>query len=291
MNKADQYAAQIQQIYPALSIETVRFNQDGQYNEVLVVNEALIFRFARYPAAVTTLQQEVKILQAIQEYVPLPIPNPIYYNLATPVVGEAFMGYQMLPGVPLWRPQFQTIGSRQRRTIARQLASFLRALHSVPIMQLIPDELPVADTHGSYADMYGRIRRQLFPHMRREAQQEAAHHFESFLNDPTASHFEPKLRHGDFGTGNLLFDVENQTMSGIIDFGFASLGDPATDFAAVLTSFGEPFFRECAKTYPAMADALPRVRFYLGTFALQEALFGVENGDEAAFVSGMANYT
>ena len=36
--------------------------------------------------------------------------------------------------------------------------------------------------------------------------------------------------------------------------------------------------------------ALPRVRFYCGTFALQEALFGVENDDRQAFQDGIATY-
>jgi aminoglycoside 2''-phosphotransferase len=291
MSKAAQYANQIRQAYPALHIETVRFNQEGQYNEVLVVNETLIFRFARYPVAVQTLQREVMLLRAIRDHLPLPIPNPIYQNLTTQVVGKAFMGYEMLPGTPLRRSQFQTVGPTGRRRLARQLASFLHTLHGIPVTQLGPVELLAnGDTHESYADLYGRIRQHLFPHMRHDAQEQVAHHFESFLNEPAAWAFEPRLRHGDFGIGNLLFDSETQAMTGIIDFSFAGLGDPATDFAALLASFGETFYWECANIYPAMADSLPHVQFYLGTFALQEALFGFENGDEAAFASGMANY-
>jgi aminoglycoside 2''-phosphotransferase len=35
---------------------------------------------------------------------------------------------------------------------------------------------------------------------------------------------------------------------------------------------------------------LPRIRFYRGIFALEEALFGVENDDPQAFQAGMARY-
>jgi hypothetical protein len=35
---------------------------------------------------------------------------------------------------------------------------------------------------------------------------------------------------------------------------------------------------------------LPRARFYRSTFAIQEALYGVEHGDEAAFERGIAPY-
>jgi len=33
-----------------------------------------------------------------------------------------------------------------------------------------------------------------------------------------------------------------------------------------------------------------RLAFYAGTFALQEALFGIENGDRQAFENGIAAY-
>ena len=35
---------------------------------------------------------------------------------------------------------------------------------------------------------------------------------------------------------------------------------------------------------------MDRVWFYQGTFALEEALFGIENGDPKAFESGIAQY-
>jgi aminoglycoside 2''-phosphotransferase len=290
VNKEWRYATQIRRHYPELSIETVRFNQEGQYNDVLVVNEALIFRFARYPAAVQTLQQEVAILRAIQEQVTLPVPDPIYQNLTTQAVGESFVGYRMLPGEPLWRDKFQAVGKMGRRRMARQLALFLGALHGVSVAEAGLVEPPVADTRDTYADLYGRIRRRLFQYMRPEAKKQVTNHFKSFLDNRAAYQFEPRLRHGDFGTGNLLFDPQAEAITGVIDFGSAGPGDPATDFAGVLASFGEAFFRQCAHSYPEMAHAWPRVQFYVGTYALQEALFGVENGDEEAFASGIAGY-
>jgi len=42
---------------------------------------------------------------------------------------------------------------------------------------------------------------------------------------------------------------------------------------------------------PEMHAALDRVAFYRGTFALQEALFGIENNDTEAFHAGLEAYT
>lgn len=62
------------------------------------------------------------------------------------------------------------------------------------------------------------------------------------------------------------------------------------DLAGLYTSYGEVFYQHCCTTYPAMAAALDRVHFYCDTFALEEALFGLKNGDEEAFHSGMEEY-
>jgi aminoglycoside 2''-phosphotransferase len=98
------------------------------------------------------------------------------------------------------------------------------------------------------------------------------------------------LRHGDFGTGNLIYDPDAGRLTGVIDFGAACMGDGATDMAGLLSSFGAPFLDRCARYYPEIDAASTRIHFYYGTFALQEALFGIENGDDGAFKAGMATF-
>lgn len=290
MNTVEYYTREIKRYCSNLLIESIAINQDGQYNDVLIVNNELIFRFAKVADAIKTLQQEVTILRCIQNHITLPIPNPIYENVTTSVVGEAFIGYRMIPGKPLWFEDFEAIAEPEAfKRIAEQLGGFLRELHHIPIQKMIPDELPMEDTRAGWIDLYSRIQTKLFTYMRLDARQRVTQHFEHFLDTPHLKHFEPALRHGDFGTGNILFDPEQISIVGIIDFGSTGLGDPAVDFAA-LYSYGEAFYRQCYSVYPEMEAALPRIHFYQGTFALQEALFGIENGDMGAFQSGMANY-
>jgi aminoglycoside 2''-phosphotransferase len=54
--------------------------------------------------------------------------------------------------------------------------------------------------------------------------------------------------------------------------------------------YGEAFVRSFTSVYPAVETFLDRARFYAGTFAVQEALWGLEHGDAAAFSSGIAAY-
>lgn len=290
MNKLALYQRAINKSFPDLTIETAKINKDGQYNDVIIINDVLVFRFAKVQPAIKILHQEIAVLNQIGDKVSVRVPNPIYSQVDSDVLGEVFMGYPMIPGIPLWRPNFRKIISVDtRKQMALQLSGFLHDLHNIPC-DSIPVKLENNDSNQKWEDMYQRIRKSLFPEMRPDARIEVAAHFESFLNNSAGYTFTPSLRHGDFGTGNILYDPETSSISGILDFGSIGIGDPAADFAGLFISFGEEFYRLGMSGYPEMDPALDRVHFFCGTFALQEALCGYENGDEVAYNSGMAQY-
>lgn len=290
-DKLAAYTGQIRRFYPDFPIESAALNRDGQYNDVLVVNETFIFRFAKVAPAIETLRREVELLGRLQPHISLPIPQPAFVHTESGVLGEAFMGYPFIPGLPLWREAFQSITDTDDLSrMAGRLASFLRELHSAPAEQIVPSGQPVADTPEDMADLYARIQAKLYGYMRPDAQAGVTAHFEGYFADAERHPYTPTLRHGDFGTGNLLYDPQTQAITGVIDFSFTGLGDPAADFAGLFVSFGEEFYRRCSTLYPAMEAALDRVHFYLGIFALEEAIFGLENNDDAAFHSGIKEY-
>lgn len=287
METVQPFIQAIQMAYPDFAIKRAVLNEEGQYNVVLVIDEQFVFRFPRYEGGLAQLALETEILTAVQPFLPLPVPDPSFVHFNNAPLGQAFMGYQMIPGEPLYPRAFAKISDKA--TLASQIAAFLQALHAVPIRELVSEPLPVSDTKEEWWDIYGRIQAKLFPFMRLDACKSVAHHFETVLDDPRHYQFEPVLRHGDFGTGNLLHNPATQQMSGIIDFGFTVLGDPAFDIAGLLT-YGEPFVQQVATHYPAIHDFWPRIWFYKGAFALFEALFGIENGDQVAFEQGIKEY-
>ena len=290
LSKVQHYIQKINKYYPNLAIDTAKFNRDGQYNDVLIVNESLIFRFAKVQPAVKNLRQEIRVLQNLQAHISLQIPNPRYVNIDPEDDGDCFVGYQMIPGTPLWRENFRKITNLDaRKKMAAQLASFLQSLHQISVPEIVSD-LPRHDSPQEWAEMYLRIQEMLYPAMRQDARLQVSEHFENFLDQPDRYVFEPKLRHGDFGPGNLIYIPESLSIVGIIDFGAIALGDPARDFAGLFISYGEEFYRMCTSIYPEMGHTYDRVLFYCGTFALQEALFGVENDDNDAYHAGMEEY-
>ena len=290
-DKRDIYLQSIQRDFPNLVIQNATLNsQEGQYNDLLIINNLLIFRFPKFEAGLATLRCEAALLERIQGMLPLAIPNPQYVSREMKTVGKAFMGYTKIKGEPLWHPLFQSIKDKTvLKKLAGQLANFLWELHSIPLAQHEID-LPINDLPPEWQNLYDEIRKYLYPKISLDSQQAISHHFETFLEQVSDHPFEPALRHGDFGSGNILYDPQSQSISGIIDFGSAGLGDPAVDIAAAMT-FGDSFFNYYYASYPGLEALIERARFYKDTFALQEALYGVKHDDPAAYERGIAPYT
>jgi aminoglycoside 2''-phosphotransferase len=197
------------QTYPDYSVESVEFNQQGQNNDVLVVNGALIVRFPRYAQGIQDLKVETAILGGIRPYVSLEIPDPQFVHLEGQPPGQAFVGYPRIPGAPLWRDTLQGISDPVAvERLGQQLGQFLKSLHSLSAAQAVPVALPVVDTRAAYNNLYGRMREKLFHYMRPEARQAIEGHFEAFLGDPASFAFQPVLKHGDFGPSNILYDAK-----------------------------------------------------------------------------------
>lgn len=267
---------------PDLIVETIR-RDNGQFNDVLIVNDAWVLRFAKSAAVIAALPGEVAFLRAIAGRLPLATPAVQYLNLTPPHVG---MGYPILPGVALSREWLASASASRLQGIGAQLGEFLRALHALPLDLFTGSA--IQDRAEEWADLYTHIRAHLFPHMRPDAQADVAARFEAFLA-ASDSDWTPSPRHGDFGSGNVLYDETTGDVTAIIDFGSAALGDPAVDIAA-LSTMGETVFQAALTAYPEAAAYRERAAFYRSTFALQQAWYGLRDGSQEDFEYGIARY-
>lgn len=283
------YEKRIREVYPELTITHSKMNEIGQNNDVLMINDSLVFRFPKYTEGIKKLKKETSVLEGIKGNIPLPVPYPIYQSLEPEKVGMVFTGYKLVEGSPLW-PGVFIENEEHHEQIASRLVGFLTALHSQSLESMNMEKKSIGEIRSSIEDLYDRFKEKLFPHMNERAKVEVSHHFDSFLSKNELLDFQPVLTHGDFGASNILWDPERHEVSGIIDFGEAEVGDPAYDFAGLLSSYGECFVRRCLEMYPNGDRIFDRMNFYRGTFALQEALHGNENYDPVAFENGMKGY-
>lgn len=286
MNK---YIEIIKEKNPGLTIEEYSFNKEGQNNDVVIINDDFVFKFPKYSDGIEKLKREAYILNILKSHISLDIPKPIYNNFDSFEIGCLYSGYKMIRGVSFKQDIFHNI--QRKNFIAKQLAIFLKELHSIPLEEICNYKLNVIDGYSEWVSLFEKIQKKLFPFMNKESQDSVSENFNSFFEKNF--NLNKTLIHGDFGPSNIIFDSNNQTISGIIDFNEVSIGDPAMDIASLIGPFGygEDFVRLFESIYPNIEALLDRARFYASTFALQEALFGIEVGDKEAFDAGIKQYS
>lgn len=306
MEKQNEMLDAIRKLAPGLALRTIERIGSGQNNEVWLVDSAFIFRFPRYEEGVRQLRREADLLERIAGRLPLAIPRPEYGVLepaarrdpaAAPraesaAAGRAFMGYRKIEGVPLEGERLHRMrDDASLRRVAGQLTGFLKALHATDLAVgagWLELEAGSFVPYREWEELYERLRLELYRFMNPEARDRTDRHFADFFAARGHSRIDAALIHGDFGGSNILCDPSENKLTGVIDFGSAHVGDPATDYAALSASYGDEFLRIAAELNPDILGMRDRILFYKGTFALQEALFGLEHGDDEAFKSGLA---
>jgi aminoglycoside phosphotransferase (APT) family kinase protein len=111
------------------------------------------------------------------------------------------------------------------------------------------------------------------------------HHFAPVRTAQVDLGYRPVLIHGDLAQYHILYQGVTADLTGIIDFGTPGLGDPACDFAVIISMYGERFLRRMALAYPGITEVLDRARFWAGTMELQWALAGLRSGDRSWLVA------
>lgn len=286
LEKQRTFIETISAVCPAVPIHSTRLH-GGEFNDILVVNETLIFRFPRRAEYIPAFQREVQLLARLQPFLPLPVPTPIFDSGPAAEVGKVFMGYPLIPGEPLSvaaleSPENETL----LQTLTEQLSAFLHALHRLTPAAIGLD-LPEMNMPAWTKTFFEEVRQNLFYYMREDACQAVTDTFESYFGRKDLHIYPTCLIHGDFGGDNILFD--GRGISGVLDFAGACFSDPALDMASVST-YGDRFYERICQLYPLDESMCQRASFYRSLFALEEALAGWKSGDEEAFSRGMEQY-
>ncbi|MGC4107456.1 MAG: phosphotransferase [Thermomicrobiales bacterium] len=251
---------------------------DSGQNAIAWDAAPFIVRVPRHDTAAGALHREASILHEIGPFLPLPTPEIALHTLPD---GMFVAIHRALPGQPLLTPPEDRIDS-----LADALGGFLQDLHAIPHAALDGIALPVAN-RGSWRVWLRDAAAQLAPYLDRADLQRLMDAGEAF-RDALAT-VTPVLIHGDFGKGNIL--AEDGRITGIIDFGSAQIGDPASDLAGLVSSYGAAFLDHMEDAYPgATAPAIrTRITFYRLAFAAMDARYGLDHDDRAAFDAGIAS--
>lgn len=272
MNIPSSYLEKIRAVYPNISFDHLDFNLDGMVNDVVVVNHDCVCRFAKTEWGKEVLAHEAKVLELVQSYVDLRVPR--FEHLE-----EGFVTYRFIKGEPLSRNTLLKLGANKQARVISQLGTFHQQLHSIPRSVLDNAGVSSSDTERSCEDwlqLYAQVQETLFPHLWRHQQTWVHELFAPVVSGELNLSYTPVLINGDIAVYHILFDPVSESISGVIDFGTAGLGDAACDIAVLLGNYGETIVQRMQSNYPMLQDVIDRARFWAGTVELQWAVSGVK---------------
>lgn len=283
------YWSLITRTYPQFSnydLAAIQLLTQGWDSLVLNINNEYVFRFPRREETRQQFLKEIKLLPELKKILSYPIPNFEFIHLVQQELAQSFVGYHKLPGVPLEHEI-----ARSRRIVV-QLGTFLSELHHFPVREAVRLQIPLAspqDWRQNYLDFYKWVRSHCFPKMQVIEISHFRALWEDYLEDENNFAFQPVLIHGDLASEHILYDPNRDSLSGIIDWGDARIGDPALDFVGLYITGGEDLVRHIMDIYQgACVDTFwQRIKFYRAIFPFYEIQYGFMTQQEPFIQHGL----
>ena len=270
---------------PDLGLIPVRMVENGWDNRVLFADDRdarrWVFRFPRRIEVVADLDRERKILRLVRHRLTVAVPN---WRVDRVIDGQVVVGYPSVPGGPAgYEPDGDgdfsfTIPTPPPDRYAQSLGEALAALHKV-------DATDVAATLGEGLPdpAVARDRWRALHERARESVPipgALAAFWARQVNDDRLWDYPVVLRHGDVHPEHTLVDTD-ASLTGIIDWTDAGLGDPASDFLDPRHAFGPAFGDRLLAVYlaaggvadPALAE---RVVLLQSMAPVPSFLYGLE---------------
>lgn len=182
------------------------------------VGDDLVARLPRRKAAVRLVENEVRWLPEIASRLPLPVPAPLF-------AGDPGRGYPWPWTLAPWIPGERASSSAELDavTTAGDLGAFLRALH-----RPAPRDAPRNPYRGIPLQERDRATRERIQALASRESEPALSLWNTAISEPPYEG-PPVWIHGDLHPANLL--TIDGRLSGVVDFGDITSGDPATDLA------------------------------------------------------------
>lgn len=230
--------------FPEISFKKTQLITKGWDNNVIILDDRLVFRFPKKDAYARRFKGEVKVLDYLSSRVEINIPR---YKFVSP--DRTFGGYDIIIGSEFRPPSLLSLTELQTQVVTKQIADFLLVMHATPpdiAAHIFNDEDHYwwAPSHAQKA--IDEFRTWVFPKLDKNEIDWIEHQFGTYLS--LSFEFETALTHADLVGDHIFFDEEKAEISGIIDFSDMHVSDPAFDFAG-LWEYGESFVVDCLNHY------------------------------------------
>jgi len=253
------YLELIKSRYPQLDLSKIEFNKtDGSYSDIAVVNNEVVFKFAKYDWSAVYLHNEAEVLGFIRNFIAFPLPD-------VEIVDQNVTKREYIKGSPLYSNVLLKSDKSTQDTVAREIAVFLEQLHSIPVKKAKNTRIGDSRMNLGREEWLAEIEtleRTIFPYCTGYVKEYFRQITQPAVDNEEFFNFQPVLIHGELVPCHILVNNAALGISSIIGFSNAGFGDPAYDIAMILDHLGEGFVRRIGRYYPITAECMDRARFY-----------------------------
>ncbi|MGA4541751.1 viomycin phosphotransferase [Uniformispora flossi] len=261
--------------------------RQGQFHTVVIGSDRVVC-LPRTRSAAARLPRRAAALHALAGLdLGFRTPEPLLLGGAHSTDEAPFLVLGRIPGEPLETDALDD--ARVVDTAAAQYATLLSGLARAGADETIRAVLPQA-AQGQWQRFAENVRADLFPLMSHDGRLRAEQELKALDSLP---HVTRAVVHGDLGAENVLWEWTNGLphLSGVLDWDDVALGDPAEDLAAIGAGYGREFLARVLDLGNwSNHELLTRVGAIRGTFALQQALYAIRDGDEEELADGLGDY-
>jgi aminoglycoside 2''-phosphotransferase len=272
----DDAAAAVRRLTPRPANDMTELGR-GTDSVAYLVDREWVFRFPAVDNARRTLRREVALLPRVQSALPLAI--PAFEHVGRREDGELlFVGYRLLPGVPLTLELLSTLPGDEQDAALASLAAFLQALRAFPVDAARGAGVAHERVSGGYHPGQRDLPHSLAPHLPAAEVRDLEAEFAAYEADHDPSRVPPALLHSDLKPDHVLYDPAARRITGVLDWGDVSLGDPDFDLAVVGIFFGEDFLARLLAHLPDRdpQTVLDKAGFFTTLRRLTDLAYDVE---------------
>jgi aminoglycoside 2''-phosphotransferase len=223
----DATAAAIERAFPDLAdIRPCRLLGSGFHNTAIETAAGIVFRLGNDESGPERYAQEFRVLPALSELVPAPIPVPRWFIERSDDFPRGVIGYRKIQG-EAFEP-----GQRYPNALAKEIAAFLVALHTIPVEKGRAIGLRYGLGRRGYEETWARVKPVLRDRLSGEEHARLGPWWEGFTTEDSLFEYEPAVIHTDIWQENILVDGEGH-LAGVLDFDHIGIGDAAQDIATL----------------------------------------------------------
>jgi aminoglycoside phosphotransferase (APT) family kinase protein len=263
----------------ALAADDVEVLGAGTDSAAFRVDGAWVVRFPLVPDAQATLATELALLPELAPALPVAVPNP--EHVAERDGQLVFCAYGALDGEPLSDAALSALSRPARARALDELAALLDAIHRFPVDRAQAAGVSFEPCKGGYHAGQAHLEREL-PGMLDAGELATIARQRRAFEDAQPSPSAPVLLHADIKPDHLLHDPATGALTGLLDWGDASLGHGDFDLAIISAFCGPHTLRGLLDRLPDAdaARAAASIPFLLTLRWLQDAIFDIARGQE-----------